>query len=116
MPNSNFNIKLQDHYKLYILPKDQIIFESQLLNNNIKFYYNIHEQSNLSGGIRYFLLDSDMDKINDIIIKKKIIANVKTNLVSDFDDQKKIFKLIVTFIAVIVGVIILIIIFGNLIG
>lgn len=116
MSGSNFNIKLQDHYKLYILPKDQIIFESELFNNNIKFYYNINEQPNLVGGIRYFLLDSDMDKINQIIIKNQIIATVETNLISDYDDQKKIFKLIVTFIAAIIGVIILIIIFGNLIG
>ncbi|WP_179005400.1 hypothetical protein [Winogradskyella forsetii] len=116
MPGSNFNIKLQDHYKLYILPKDQIIFESELFKNNIKFYYNINEQPNLDSGIRYFLLDSDMDKINQIIINHQIIANVETNLVSDFDDQKKKFKLIITFILVIVGIIILIIIFGNLIG
>ncbi len=84
-----------------------------MLNKNIRFYSNIEEQSDISGGIRYFFLDSNMDMINKIIVANKIVATTETNLVSDFDDQKKIVKLSIQVIVAIIGIIILIIIISN---
>lgn len=102
MKDSNFDIKLKEHYKLYILIKDQIIFESELLNNDIKFYSDINEQPSLNGGIRYFLLDSDMSKVDDIIKKNEIVANTESILVYDFEEGKKIFKLKALFYVIVI--------------
>jgi len=38
MSNQNFDIKHRDSYKLYILQKDQITFESELLNKKVRLH------------------------------------------------------------------------------
>jgi len=109
--NDNFDIKLKDHFKLNLLLKDQIIFEFELNKNNIRYYSNPDNQP-FGEGIRYFLLDSDMIKVDEILIKNEIVANNESNLVSDFSDQKKIKKLyigvIVAFVIVLVLTVLLV--------
>ena len=114
MSENNFDIKLKEHYKLYVLLKDKIIFESELYKNGIKYYADINEQTSIDGGIRYFLLDSDMQNVDRIITENGIVANTESHLISDFRDEKKIMKLYVTVAAAVIGIIILIAIIGNL--
>ena len=113
-PENNFDIKLKEHYKLYVLLKDKIIFESELCKNGIKYYTEINEQPSIDNGIRYFLLDSDMENVDRIITENGIVANTESHLISDFRDEKKIMKLYVALAGAIIGIIILIAVIGNL--
>ena len=108
LSENNFDIKLKEHYKLYVLLKDKIIFESELEKNGIKYYTNINEQPSIDGGIRYFFLDSDMENVDRIILENGIVANTESNLISDFRDEKKVMKLYITVVGVVIGIIILI--------
>ena len=110
---SNFDIKLKKHYKLYVLLKDKIIFESELEKGGIKYYSEINEQPSIDGGIRYFLLDSDMKNVDQIITQNGIIASAESILVSDYRDEKKIMKLYLIIAGIIIGLIIFIILIGK---
>ena len=114
LPENNFDIKLKEHYKLYIFLKDKIIFESELYKNGIKYYAEINEQPSIDGGIRYFLLNSDMENVDRIIMENGIVANTESHLIPDFRDEKKIMKLYVAVAGAVIGIIILIAIIGNL--
>ena len=114
LSENNFDIKLKEHFKLYVLLKDKIIFESELQKSGIKYYSEINEQPSIDGGIRYFLLDSDVKKIDRIIIENGIVANTESNLISDFRDEKKVMKLYIVIAGVVIGIFILISIIGNI--
>ncbi len=114
MTDNTFDIKLEDHFKLYVLLKDKITFESELRNNGIPFYANLNEQPNINGGIRYFLLNSDRPKIDEIVIDNEIIANTETIPSSDYRDSKKVIKLYFYTVAIVIGVIFLITIIEKL--
>ncbi|WP_045471417.1 hypothetical protein [Winogradskyella sp. PG-2] len=86
LSENNFDIKLKEYYKLYVLLKDKIIFESELHKSGIKFYANINEQP-FGDSIRYFLLDSDMENIDRIVTNNGIVANTESHLISDFRDE-----------------------------
>ena len=102
MTYNTFDIKLQDHFKLYVLLKDKITFESELLNNEIHFYSNLNEQPIIDGGVRYFLLDSDRAKIDQIIIENEIMASTETIPTSDHRDNKKSIKLYFYIVAIVI--------------
>ena len=114
LSEKNFDIKLKEHYKLYVLLKDKIIFESELQKSRIKYYAEISEQPYIDGGIRYFLLDSDMQNVDRIIKENGIVANTESLMIRDFGDQKKIMKMYVVVAGLVIGLIILVAIFGNL--
>ncbi|MDA8917949.1 hypothetical protein N9I20_04655, partial [Flavobacteriaceae bacterium] len=67
-------------------------------------------------GIRYFLLDSDMQNVDRIVKENGIVANTESNLISDFRDEKKVMKLYVTVAGAVIGIIILIALIGKMIG
>lgn len=112
----NFDIKLKEHYKLYVLLKDKIIFESELHKSGIKYYADIKEQPYIDGGIRYFLLDSDMESVDQIIIKNEIVAGSESNLITDFRDDKKVIKLYIFVAGALVLIFILIILIVKIFG
>lgn len=116
LSENNFDIKLKEHYKLYVLLKDKIIFESELEKSGIKYYAEINEQPSIDGGIRYFLLDSDMENVDRIVKENGIVANTESNLISDFRDEKKVMKLYVVVVGAVIGIIILIALIGKIIG
>ena len=91
MSGNKIYIKHQDHFKLYVLLKYKSTFESTLLDNNIDFYYNINEQV-FGDSIRYFLLSRDKNKIDSLLVKKEIVANLEQNLVDDFDQARSEIK------------------------
>ena len=92
MPN-NFDVKHKKHFKLYVQLKDKITFESELEKYNIHYYTNINEQPFIDGDIRYFLLDVDREKIDQILIKNEILASTETIPNNDYKDDYKIIKL-----------------------
>lgn len=91
MPN-NFVVKTKNHFKLYILLKDKVNLETELDNNGILYYSDIDEQPFIDGGIRYFFLNSDREKIDQILIETGIIASTETIPIYDYRDQQKISK------------------------
>ncbi|MGK4568158.1 hypothetical protein [Flavobacterium sp. 3HN19-14] len=93
MVNKNFEIKYSNHFKLYVLLKDQIIFESELRKNEIPFYKDADDQINAVSTERYFLSDDDRLKIDKIISENEIIASTETILMNDYRDGRKVNKL-----------------------
>lgn len=114
MFKKNFNIKHKEHYKLYVLLKNKIIFESELQKRGIKYYAEINEQQSIDSGIRYFLLDSDVEKVDQIIMENGIVANTESHIISDFRDEKKVMKLYLAVAGVVIGFIILITLFEKI--
>ncbi|MBP4141692.1 hypothetical protein J3S90_07735 [Flavobacterium sp. P4023] len=52
--SNTINVKFQEHFKLYVLFQDNIIFEGELQRREIDYYYD-PEQLFISESIRYFL-------------------------------------------------------------
>ena len=111
---ANFEIKYENHFKLYVLQKDQIIFESELVRNKIDFYTDIENQPNIVGGIRYFLLDRDSKEIDKIIIENGIIASTETIANADYRDGQKVNKIYLIIVGIVVGIMLLIIFIDSL--
>jgi len=107
MPN-NFEVKLKDHYKLYVLLKDKIKLESELENNRIMYYSDVNEQPFIGGGIRYFFLDSDREKVDQILMEKDIIASTETIPSYDYREQKKISRF---YLALILAIFLAVVLF-----
>jgi len=94
IPNPSFKIKFKPHFKLYVLLKDSILFESELIEKDILFYSELNEQPNISGGIRYFLLDTDAKKIDRIVIENNIQASTEMINVPNIEDKKQLYLLV----------------------
>jgi len=107
MENESIKIKFEEHFKLYVLLKDKIIFESELLKNGIDFYIE-ENQPNISDGIRYFLRDNDRPEIDKVVIENGIIASTETIPSNDYRDQQKMQKIYVITACIVVGIILLV--------
>ena len=103
-------VLLKNHLKIYVLLKDKIIFEMELEKQNIEYYCDIEKQPTLENGIRYFVLEEDRIKIDEIFIKHGIIANTETIKISDYRDGKKIMSVYLKFLAIAIAIMIGIII------
>ena len=108
-------ILFENNVKIYILPKDKIIFEIELENQSIEFYCDIENQPMFESGIRYFIKNDDRIKIDKILIENEIIADTETILISDYRDGKKAMKLYLKVGGIIFGIMILLIIVEKLI-
>ena len=108
-------ILFENNVKIYVLPKDKIIFESELEKQNIEYYCDIENQPMFESGIRYFIKNDDRIKIDEILTENEIIADIETILPSDFRDGKKAMKLYLTVGGIVFGIMILIIIVEKLI-
>lgn len=86
-------ILFENNVKIYVLPKDKIIFESELEKQNIEYYCDIENQPMFESGIRYFIRNDDRIKIDKILTENEIIANTETILISDYRDGKKVMNL-----------------------
>lgn len=96
--NNTFYIKLRNHFKLSIALKDKIVFEAELNKNEIPFYVD----DNPVFPTRYFLLDEDRDRIDDIIKITGIIASTDTIPMTDYADSKKVYKIYLYVVIVVV--------------
>ena len=106
-------VKFQDHFKLNILFKDYILFENLLLENNIDFYHNSNENSDISDGTLFFLLDKDRIVIDKILINNEIIASTETIMISDFREERKVQKFHFLVYLIIILILVLIILIGD---
>lgn len=61
----------------------------------ISFYSEINEQPDISGGIRYFILDTDRENVDKLLIENDIIASTETITNYDYREQKKLYKVCV---------------------
>ena len=102
-------VKFQDHFKLNVLFKDYILFENLLLENNIDYYHNSNENSDISDGTYFFLLDKDRIIIDQLLIDNEIIASTETIMISDYRVEKKVQKFHFLVYLLVVGLLILII-------
>ncbi|MFV7236319.1 MULTISPECIES: hypothetical protein [Flavobacterium] len=106
-------VKFQNHFKLYILFQDKIVFESELINKEIDFYEDYDNQPVNGDNIRYFLLDSDKEKIDLLLKEAKIVGSTETIAISDFRQQRKIQYLYLKAIFLVVLIMVLIILWDK---
>jgi hypothetical protein len=78
----NHEILFKNHFKIYVLPKDKIIFESELEKQNVEYYCDTENQPMFENGIRYFIQDFDRKKLNKIFVENEIIAPASAELYS----------------------------------
>ena len=107
----SIDIKYQDHIKLYVLVKDIIRFEHELNLNQIPYYIEINEQPDTVEGLRYFILDTDRRKVDQLLIENDIIASTETISNYDYRDQKKLYNVyglavIIIVLLVVIGLIV----------
>ena len=107
-------VKFQGHFKLNVLFKDYILFENLLLENDIDFYHNSNENSDISNGTLFFLLDKDRIIIDKILIDNEIIASTETILMSDYREETKVQKFYFSVFLIVVGLLILVIFIVDL--
>ena len=107
MNSESAKIKFEDHFKLYVLLKDKIIFESELQKSGIDFYFE-ENQPNLAGGIRYFLRDIDRPKIDKLIVENEIIGSTETIPSYDYRDEQKSQKMYLIVAGIVVGIILIV--------
>ena len=94
--------------------KDKIVFENELLNNGIKYYTEINEQPLTESGFRYFLLNEDRKKIDDIIKKNGISTSLESSLIIDFEDNNKLMRAYLLVAVTIVGILLVLFALGIL--
>ncbi len=108
-------VKFQNHFKLNVLFKDYILFENLLLENNIDFYHNSNENSDISDGTLFFLLDKDRVIIDKLLIENEIIASTETILMSDYRQERKVQKFHFLVYLLVILILVLIILIGDFI-
>lgn len=106
-------VKFQDHFKLNVLFKDYILFENLLFENNIDFYHNSSENSDISDGTLFFLLDKDRVIIDKLLIDNEIIASTETILMSDYREERKVQKFHFLVYLLVILILVLIILIGD---
>ena len=109
-------ILFEDNLKIYVLPKDRIIFENELEKQNVEYYCDIENQPMFESGIRYFIKNEDRIKIDRIFIENQIIANTETIQTSDYRDEKKIQKVYLKVAGIVIGIMLLIMLIESLLN
>jgi len=109
-------ILFENNVKIYVLPKDKIIFESELGKQNIEYYCDIENQPMFESGIRYFIKNDDRIKIDKIFIENEIITNTETIQTSDYRDEKKIQKVYLKVAVIVIGIMLLIMLIESLLN
>ena len=116
MKGNTPKILFENNLKIYVLPKDKIIFESELEKQKIEYYCDIENQPMFESGIRYFIKNDDRIKIDKIFIENKIIANTETIQTSDYRVGMKIQKVYIKIAGIVIGIMILIMVIERLIN
>lgn len=80
-----------------------------MLENNIDYYHNSNENSDISDGTYFFLLDKDRIIIDQLLIDNEIIASTETIMISDYRVEMKVQKFHFLVYLLVVGLLILII-------
>jgi|JI61114DRNA_FD_contig_31_2824709_length_414_multi_2_in_0_out_0_1 hypothetical protein len=104
---NTINVKYQSHFKLYILFKDNILFENELIKKNIDYFLDKNQTGSLEN-FRYFLLDKNRAEIDVLLKKMQIIGSIESLNIIDFKQAKKVYSLYL-YAAIISLIIILIV-------
>jgi len=72
--------------KTMLLMKAEEDFKRQLIR---QYRHGKKDTNSIDGEVSYFFLDSDMEKVDRIIIENEIVANTESSLVSDFRHNKE---------------------------
>ena len=104
----SFDIKNQDHFKLYVLVQDRFTFETELQKKEIEFYMDTDEQVDVSKSIRYFLKSEDRLEIDKVVVKNQINTGIESTGVTNFDFNIKPFRLLIGIIFIVIIAILLI--------
>lgn len=115
MKINNPEILFKNHFKIYVLPKDKIIFESELEKQKVEYYCNIENQPMFENGIRYFIQDFDRIILDKIFTENGIIAHTETIQILDYRDERKAQKLYFKVAGIVIGLMILIMIIEKLV-
>jgi len=107
---NDISVKFENHFKLYIPFRNKIMFESELINNNIAYYFDENQQY-INISVKYFFKDKDASKIDKIIRENQIISSIE-NQVYDYKQEQKIQKLYLI-VAIATIMIILLAILSN---
>lgn len=91
----------KDHYKLYVEIENIVSFESLLISNQIDFHSDSEQQTLLGNQTRYFLLTSDREKVDRLIIEHSIQASTEA-IPSQFKKDRRALKLFYTAILIVV--------------
>ncbi|WP_459926281.1 hypothetical protein [Flavobacterium covae] len=94
--------------------KDKIIFENELVKQNVEYYCDVENQPTFGNRIRYFIKDTDRIILDKIFTENGIIAHTETIPTSDYRDEKKAMKLYLKVGGIIIGIMILIMIIESL--
>ena len=97
------------------MPKDKIMFESELEKQKVEYYCDIENQPMFENGIRYFIQDVDRIKLDKIFVENEIIAHTETIQISDYRDGKKAQKLYLKVAGIVLAIMILIVIIDSLV-
>jgi hypothetical protein len=108
MQKNNLGILSENHFKIYILLKDKIVFENEVRKQQVKYYCDIENKPMLTRGIRYFIQDRDSITLDKILKENKIIASTESILISDYRDgiktQRLYFKAAAIVIIILVSI------------
>ncbi len=110
----NPEILFKNHFKIYVLPKDKITFESELEKQKVEYYCDIENQPMFENGIRYFIQDVDRIKLDKIFVENEIIAHTETIQISDYRDEKKAQKLYLKVTGIVLVIMFLIVTIDRL--
>lgn len=88
---NKISVKFENHFKLQIAFRYKIVFESELINNDIDFYFE-KDQPDINVSIRYFFKHSDAIEIDKIIRNNQIITSSE-NQIADYEEERQIQKI-----------------------
>lgn len=108
--SNSVKVKFQNHFKLYILFKDKILFENELIKRDIEYYEDFENQPG-GDNVRYFLLDKNREIIDLILKENEIIGSIETLPIMDFRQERKIQYLYLKFAFLVAVIMVLIILF-----
>ena len=114
MKRNSPEILFKNHFKIYVLVKDKVIFENELEKQNVEYYCDVENQPTFGNGIRYFIQDTDRIILDTIFAENGIIAHTETIPTLDYRDAKKAMKLYLKVGAIVIGIMILILIIESL--
>ena len=103
----SFQIKHEDHFKLYVLVEDRFAFENALNNAGIEYYVNTDEQVYVAHSIRYFLKNEDRKKIDELIVLNGINSGIESIGVNRYEFRIIPLKYLVIFLLFVVIVFLL---------
>jgi hypothetical protein len=105
--DSSFDIKHENHFKLYVAVEDRFTFETELTKNGIQYYVNTDEQVYVGSEIRYFLKDMDRKAIDKVVLENEISTALESYSIVRPILSQKLFVRLIILIVIIFGIIII---------